>query len=143
MTDKVRFRSKCSFSAQNKNTAVIIKPRARNCPSRRVGARAFARSANTTVGRQETRIYRLVFCKGFLTRGNHFFRITMRTDSSVPRCIHTLKNRLSLPTPNFSKRNKCPDEDTGKNSVSPWTSPRIIPSQIFIFSLLTPFFSLY
>ena len=60
-------------------------------------------------------------------------RYTKKTASNVPKCNRMLNEILSsgLPAPNtFWKIAKCPEEEIGKNSASPWMSPYSMDSQI-------------
>ena len=54
-----------------------------------------------------------------------------------PRCSVTLKNKLASPSPSFSASTRCPDDDTGKNSVKPCNIPKKI---LFIISAILSFF---
>jgi len=51
---------------------------------------------------------------------------------AVPKWrIKFIKTKFSLIAKNFSSKIKCPELDTGKNSVKPWTAPKIRDENVF------------
>ncbi len=51
-------------------------------------------------------------------------RYTTKIEHKVATCKIMLTKRLSSMPNNFENSTRCPEEETGKNSVSPWTSPK-------------------
>lgn len=76
---------------------------------------------------------------GFLIISQISFRITIKTDKRVAMCKRILTKRLSFMPKIELKRTRCPLDDTGKNSVKPCKSPRIINANIiFKFIIACP-----
>ena len=84
-----------------------------NCRSRRSGVRSAWRRAG---GRNQS--------AAALTRSARRRRNTTPTAARVDRCSSTSNSSGTSPTPSIRRSNtRCPELETGRNSVAPWSAP--------------------
>ena len=121
-----------SFSLVKSKTADTKKQRGNNIPendSLMIGIRI---KHKMQVGIVATTIIIDSLEKGCLIICQTSFLKTMRMDKRVATCKIMLTNKLSSTFISFENKTKCPEDETGKNSVSPWTSPKKNKARIFI-----------
>ena len=139
----------CIISAKKRNVAVtsnIIPTRIKFCANK-VSTCSWKKSPTNAAGIAEIIIlsanclFSLCFKEKTPIRISLIsFLKTKIVLNAVPKWRTRVMNKLSWPIKSLPKNilpiSKCPLEDIGKNSVSPWIMPRKIASKLFIFLIV-------
>lgn len=113
-----------NVSEKNNKTALSEKHTGRSPPAKALLTIGKMQSTMRQVGIVATTIEMVCFESGCLIICQMSFQNTTQMESKVAMCNKMLTNKLSSTPKILEKSTRCPEDDTGKNSVNPCTIPK-------------------